>query len=233
MTKLSCKVVSVEAVTPFVYRTYLAPESCVTFRAGQYLMIAMSEKDKRPFSIASAPTKQGIIELHIGVSNASSYAMEVVNHISRNSEVLVELPYGDAWFREDNTRPIALIAGGTGFAYTHSIMLAALKQEIARSITLYWGVREPKHFYNLDSLCLLRDSYPNLEVVLTVEEADLSWQSHTGTVLAAVAQKYTTLAEHDIYIAGCRAMVESTRDFLICNYGVRKNQMFGDAFSFI
>jgi aquacobalamin reductase/NAD(P)H-flavin reductase len=193
----------------------------------------MNEKDKRPFSIASSPKESDIIELHIGASNANSYAMETVNYISSNSEIFIELPYGDAWFREDNRRPVMLIVGGTGFAYARSIMLTALEQERARNITLYWGMRESNHFYDLDSLYLLRDSYSNLEVILTAEKSSLSWKNHTGTVLTVVTQNYTTLAEYDIYIAGRQAMVRDIRDLLVYNYSAIKDQIFGDALSFI
>lgn len=49
MTTLSCKVTSVEAITDTVYRVRLVPEAAFSFRAGQYLMVVMDERDKRPF----------------------------------------------------------------------------------------------------------------------------------------------------------------------------------------
>jgi aquacobalamin reductase/NAD(P)H-flavin reductase len=33
---------------------------------------------------------------------------------------------GEAWLREDEDRPLILIAGGTGFSYVRSILLTAL-----------------------------------------------------------------------------------------------------------
>ncbi len=60
MTTLSCKVTSVEAITDTVYRVRLVPEAAFSFRAGQYLMVVMDERDKRPFSMASTPAEQGI-----------------------------------------------------------------------------------------------------------------------------------------------------------------------------
>lgn len=55
MTTLSCKVTSVEAITDTVYRVRLVPDAAFSFRAGQYLMVVMDERDKRPFSMASTP----------------------------------------------------------------------------------------------------------------------------------------------------------------------------------
>ena len=55
MTTLSCKVTSVEAITDTVYRVRIVPDAAFSFRAGQYLMVVMDERDKRPFSMASTP----------------------------------------------------------------------------------------------------------------------------------------------------------------------------------
>lgn len=114
MTTLSCKVTSVEAITDTVYRVRLVPEAAFSFRAGQYLMVVMDERDKRPFSMASTPSEQEFIELHIGASELNLYAMAVMDRILKEREIEVDLPHGEAWLRDDEERPLILIAGGTG-----------------------------------------------------------------------------------------------------------------------
>ena len=121
MTILSCKVTSVEAITDTVYRVRLLPEADFSFRAGQYLMVVMDDRDKRPFSMASTPDEHGFIELHIGASELNLYAMAVMERILKEREVVVDIPHGEAWLRDDNQRPLVLIAGGTGFSYVRSI----------------------------------------------------------------------------------------------------------------
>lgn len=112
MTILSCKVTSVEAITDTVYRVRLVPEAPFTFRAGQYLMVVMDERDKRPFSLASTPAENNVIELHIGASELNLYAMAVMDRILKEQAITVDIPHGDAWLREDGERPLVLIAGG-------------------------------------------------------------------------------------------------------------------------
>ena len=152
MTTLSCKVTSVDAITDTVYRVRLEPEAAFTFRAGQYLMVVMDERDKRPFSMASTPDEQQFIELHIGASELNLYAMAVMDRILKERQIVVDMPHGEAWLRDDSTRPMVLIAGGTGFSYVRSILLAALAQDANRDITIYWGGREEKHLYDLAEL---------------------------------------------------------------------------------
>ena len=84
MTTLSCKVTSVEAITDTVYRVRIVPDAAFSFRAGQYLMVVMDERDKRPFSMASTPDEKGFIELHIGASEINLYAKAVMDRILKD-----------------------------------------------------------------------------------------------------------------------------------------------------
>lgn len=91
MTTLSCTVTSVEAITDTVYRVRLLPSAPFSFRAGQYLMVVMDERDKRPFSVASTPIEQGSIELHIGASEMNLYAMAVMDRILKEKSLVVDI----------------------------------------------------------------------------------------------------------------------------------------------
>ena len=212
MTTLSCKVTSVEAITDTVYRVRLVPEAAFSFRAGQYLMVVMDERDKRPFSMASTPSEQEFIELHIGASELNLYAMAVMDRILKEREIEVDLPHGEAWLRDDEERPLILIAGGTGFS---------------------WGGREAKHLYDLAELEALSVQHPGLRIEPVVEQPDAEWRGRTGTVLTAVLQDYGTLGDHDIYIAGRFEMAKIARDLFCNERGAREERLFGDAFAFI
>lgn len=233
MTTLSCKVTSVEAITETVYRVRLIPEADFSFRAGQYLMVVMDEKDKRPFSLASTPMEKDIIELHIGASDLNLYAMAVMERIQQQRQITVDIPHGDAWLREEGDRPLVLIAGGTGFSYARSILLTALAQQPERHIAIYWGGRELKHLYDLDELNALAIRHPNLKVVPVVEQPEEGFTGRNGTVLTAVMQDYSSLSEHDIYIAGRFEMAKIARERFCAERGAQEARMFGDAFAFI
>ncbi|BET41949.1 MULTISPECIES: NAD(P)H-flavin reductase [Atlantibacter] len=233
MTTISCKVTSVDAITETVYRVRLVPDSPFSFRAGQYLMVVMDERDKRPFSMASTPDEQGFIELHIGASELNLYAMAVMDRILKDREIVIDIPHGDAWLRDEDDRPLILIAGGTGFSYVRSILFTALARNPAREIAIYWGGREEKHLYDLAELEALSVNHPNLSVVPVVEQPEEGWRGRSGTVLTAVMQDFGTLSEHDIYIAGRFEMAKIARDLFCNERGAREDRMFGDAFSFI
>ncbi|MGR3753557.1 NAD(P)H-flavin reductase [Edwardsiella anguillarum] len=233
MTTLSCKVTSVDAITDTVYRVRLVPERAVDFRAGQYLMVVMDERDKRPFSMASTPLQSDCIELHIGASELNLYAMAVMDRILQDRTLCVDMPHGDAWLREDSLRPLVLIAGGTGFSYTRSILLMALSQQPQREISLYWGGRELKHLYDLNELYALSARYPQLKIIPTVEQPDADWQGRSGTVISAVMQDFGSLAQYDIYIAGRFEMAKIARERFCAEREANPEHIYGDAFAFI
>ncbi|KDE34008.1 UNVERIFIED_ORG: aquacobalamin reductase/NAD(P)H-flavin reductase [Kosakonia oryzae] len=233
MTTLSCKVTSVDAITDTVYRVRLVPEAAFSFRAGQYLMVVMDERDKRPFSMASTPDQHDYIELHIGASELNLYAMAVMDRILKDREIVIDIPHGDAWLRDDEERPMVLIAGGTGFSYARSILLTTLAKNPNREVSIYWGGREEKHLYDLAELEALSVDHPNLRVVPVVEQPEEGWRGRSGTVLAAVMQDFGSLSEHDIYIAGRFEMAKIARDLFCNERGAREDRLFGDAFAFI
>ncbi|TCL05125.1 MULTISPECIES: NAD(P)H-flavin reductase [Sodalis] len=233
MTTMTCKVTSVDAITDTVYRVCLVPEAAFSFRAGQYLMVVMDERDKRPFSMASTPMESSFIELHIGASELNLYAMAVMDRILKNREIIVDIPHGDAWLRDDTQRPIVLIAGGTGFSYARSILLTVLDKQPEREVAIYWGGRELQHLYDLSELEALTLQHPRLKVVPVVEQPDENWPGRTGTVLSAVMQDYGNLEQYDVYIAGRFEMAKIARERFCAERGATAERIFGDAFAFI
>jgi aquacobalamin reductase/NAD(P)H-flavin reductase len=224
---------SVDAITDTVYRVRLLPSAPFSFRAGQYLMVVMDERDKRPFSMASTPIEQESIELHIGASEMNLYAMAVMDRILKEKSLVVDIPHGDAWLREDSDRPLILIAGGTGFSYVRSILLTVLARQPERQVSVYWGGRELRHLYDLGELQSLAQVHTNLNVIPVVEQPDEQWHGRSGTVLSAVLQDFGTLASHDIYIAGRFEMAKIARERFCNERGAQPAHMFSDAFSFI
>lgn len=233
MAILNCKVSLVEPMTDTVYRVRLLPEDVFHFEAGQYLLAVLDERDKRPFSIASIPENKDFIELHIGASELNLYAMAVLDIIIEQQQLTIDIPHGNAWFRKDSQRPLLLIAGGTGFSYTHSVLLAALAENPQREITLYWGGRERIHLYSLDELQSLSEKFPAVSIVPVVEQPDILWQGRKGTVLSAVCEDFGDLSAYDIYIAGRFEMAKIARDRFCHERNADKSRLFSDAFEFI
>ncbi|KHD24118.1 FMN reductase [Vibrio caribbeanicus] len=235
---IQCKVKSIKPLACNTYQILLHPETPVAFKAGQYLMVVMGEKDKRPFSIASSPCRhEGELELHIGAAEQNAYALEVVeamkDALANGGDITIDAPHGDAWVQEESDRPILLIAGGTGFSYVRSILDHCVAQSLNNQIHLYWGGRDDCQLYAKEELEQIEAKHENVHFVPVVEDAPTEWTGKVGNVLQAVEQDFDSLAEYDIYIAGRFEMAGAAREQFTQNKGAQSDRMFADAYAFI
>ncbi len=228
--KVLCTVVSIQPLTPSVFQVFLQPKAPVSFLPGQYLQIYLSDSDKRPFSIASAPSDD-LLELHIGGNVTDNYASQALTHLRDNPEVLVQVGLGEAYLR-DSERPVLLLAGGTGFSYVASIAKALVQQAPNRPVLLYWGLRQEAAIYYQAELAAWQTACATLNVVPVVQEPSDNWQGRSGLVHEVVLADHADLSAFDIYIAGPFPMVGAVRDAFLAQGAVRQ-QMYADAFAWL
>ncbi len=231
MNTISCQVHTITPLTDTVFQVLLKPEQNVEFAAGQYLNFVMSEDDKRPFSIASSPNCE-LIELQIGAFAADSWAMQVIEHIKANDTVTIEMPGGNAQLRVDSSRPIILLAGGTGFSYIKSILIDLVNRNAKQPVFVYWGLREPSACYHLEQTQALVDKLSQGKFIPVVETADDTWQGRVGRVHEPLLHDLMGLESYDIYMAGRFDMVGFLRNEFI-EKGALTEHMYADAFAFI
>ena len=235
---MQCSVKAIKPLASSTYQILLHPEQAVEFKAGQYLLVVMSEQDKRPFSIASSPCRhQGELELHIGAAEENPYALEVVEMMQQalvnQTDIQIDAPHGSAFIQEESTRPILLIAGGTGFSYVRSILDHCIAQQKSNPIYLYWGAKSEDQLYDKEQMQIIAAQYQNIHFIPVVEGAPTSWQGKIGNVLDAVEEDFSTLADFDIYVAGRFEMASAAREAFIKERQAKRERIFADAFAFI
>jgi aquacobalamin reductase/NAD(P)H-flavin reductase len=232
MQIIQCKVEKIEALTDTIKRIVLIPDSPLNFIAGQYLQIVMSQEDKRPFSIANAPREDGTIELHIGAEPGNQYAGQVIEKMIKEAVVNVEGGLGDAFLKPTDANTTILLAGGTGFSYTLSILQQLLNKPLVTPVNLYWGTRTIDDMYAFDELKLLEQQHPLFTFVPVVELAETDWAGRTGWVHQAVLDDIQDLAAYQVYVAGRFEMAKVVRNDFI-KQGLPITSLFGDAYAFI
>lgn len=231
MNEITCQVVALTPLTEYVYKVLLKPSKAVDFAAGQYLNFVMSDEDKRPFSIASAPGAE-FVELQIGAFGSDSYPMQVIERIKANAEVTIEMPFGGAQLREESERPLLLIAGGTGFSYIKSMYEHLVNENSQREVIVYWGLRDPSACYELDETAEMIDKLANGKFIPVIETPHDDWQGKLGMVHKVVMNDIDNLADYDIYLAGRFEMVGAVRQDFV-EQGALVEHMYADAFAFI
>ncbi len=236
MQTLKADVITISPLTDYVHKVILKPQQAVSFEAGQYMQLVLSEKDKRAFSIASRPSLSNEIELHIGAAGADSYAMQALEHLrvahQQQQQVNVEVGLGVSQLRLQCERPIILLAGGTGFSYAKSMADHLAEIGCNRPVLFYWGVREQNALYAYDEMTEWAKRNKHFSFIPVVENPTENWQGRTGFVHKAVMEDIVSLEPYDIYMAGRFDMIGIVRDDFISHGAVREN-MYADAFAFI
>lgn len=232
MPQIQCRVESIKPLTPVIKQVILAPDTNLEFEAGQYLQVVLAEKDRRPFSIANAPQADGKLELHIGAGDDNPYAQQAIDYLEQNANAAtIDVPCGKAQLQLAD-KPVILLAGGTGFSYTRSLLQQLLKQPLQQEVHLYWGTRTQKDMYAYAELVELAEQHDLFFFHPIIEHPESDWQGKTGWVHEAIMADIADLSPYQVYVAGRFEMAKTVRDDF-CAKGLLAENLFGDAYAFI
>jgi CDP-4-dehydro-6-deoxyglucose reductase len=177
------------------------------YQAGDYLMLGFNEGEKKPYSIASSPRGDGLIELHIR-NQADTPFMAELFKVEVGQQLQIDGPNKQYQLDKNLTtypNDIILIGGGTGFAPMKSLLDELLAQKFSNKIYFYWGATKPEFFYMHEQMLALEKKHQNL-VYNEVLNGDVHQQ---------VIADFESLATSRIYLCGPWDMVSSAKkDFL-------------------
>lgn len=226
---LACQVTECTDVGGDVWRVGLrAPAGKPPrYHAGQYLMIERENGEKSAFSLASAPHVGRDLQLHVLARENS--AITLLEQLRRNPTVRIEMPFGDTHLSELPDGPLVLIAAGTGMAQMHSLIEHCRKAGFKHPVHLYWGVRRPEDFYQIEHWEEWK-KLPNLFLHQVVSDL-CGWEGRCGMLHEAVCEDINDLSAVHVYASGSPAMIYATLDALV-EAGMDAHQMRADVFAY-
>ncbi|MCB2017694.1 MAG: CDP-6-deoxy-delta-3,4-glucoseen reductase [Hydrogenophaga sp.] len=235
--KMPVRVASLERASDDVVVLKLQLPAADTFQyhAGQYVEFILRDGDRRSYSMANAPHTQSEapqVELHIRHMPGGKFTDHVFGAMKEKDILRVEGPYGGFFLREDNDKPIVLLASGTGFAPLKAILQHMAHKGISRPAVLYWGGRRPSDLYQSAWIEQQLAMMPNLRYVPVISDAlpEDAWSGRTGFVHQAVLQDLPDLSGHEVYACGAPIVVESARrDYVAA--GLPEEAFFADSFT--
>ena len=203
------------------------------FLAGQYIDILMKDGRKRSFSLANAPHDDALLQLHIRHVPGGAFTEQVFTTMKVRDILRFNGPHGTFYLREDSSKPIIFLAGGTGFAPIKSIVEHALAENCQRPMSIYWGAKARIDLY-MDALpAQWAASHAHISYVPVLSEpaADDAWSGRTGLVHQAILADFPDLSGHQVYACGAPGMIDAARrDFAA--QGLPEDEFFADAFTF-
>jgi CDP-4-dehydro-6-deoxyglucose reductase len=232
---LPCRVEKMELLTHDVMKLLLKlPETeRLQFLAGQYLEFLLKDGKRRAFSIANAPHDDSYIELHIRHVPDGQFGDYVFDGLKEKTLMRIEGPLGSYFLREDNNRPIILMAGGTGFAPLKGMLEHAFHIGLDRQIHVFCGVRSKCDLYMDEMMQQWLKQHSNVKytAVLSEPAAEDNWQGETGLVHESVVRHYPDLSGYDVYLSGPPPMVKAGMD-LFYEKGLPESQIYSDSFEY-
>lgn len=237
--KMPSRVMGLEKITDdvMVVKLQLPAADPFRFYAGQYLEFILKDGSRRSYSMATAPSSDNLVELHIRHMPGGVFTDHVFGTGATQMKVReilrVEGPFGSFFLRDDSQKPIVFLASGTGFAPIKAIIQRMIDEGSQRKAVLYWGGRRPADLY-MDQLARQWvQTLPNFSYIPVVSDATAedAWSGRTGFVHKAVQQDIPDLSGYQVYACGAPVMVESARkDFTLQN-GLPEDEFFADAFT--
>lgn len=230
---LPSRITSIERVAPDVLLVTLklpATES-FGFRAGQYIELLFKDGERRAFSLANAPHEQGYVQLHIRLAEGS-YSTRVFTEVLKERDILrFEGPLG-AFHLNVSTKPIIMVAGGTGFAPIKTLLDDMAYRGIKREVHLYRGSRDRAGLYLPQLAERWARTIPGFTQVPVLSDPTpaCAWNGRTGFVHQAVLEDFADLSGYEVYVCGAVAMVEAARHDFIAR-GLPSEAFFADAFT--
>ena len=245
--KMPCRVARIErpADDVAIVHLQLPANERLQYRAGQYVEFILKDGARRSYSIATAPHADEQLALHIRHMPGGAFTdglFGVRQPAVKERDILrFEGPLGTFFLREDNAKPIVLLASGTGFAPIKAIAEHLFQQRFnvdapgkpARKVVLYWGCRSRKDLY-LDALPRQwAAEQPNFAYVPVLSEPkpDDAWTGRTGLVHQAVMADFPDLSGHQVYACGAPVMVDAARTQFSAACGLPPDEFFADAFT--
>lgn len=238
--KMPTRVTSLTRLAPDVMQLRLQLPATTPFqwRAGQYVEFILKDGHRRSYSMANAPHTAkdpavNGIELHIRHMPGGLFTDHVFTTMQAKEILRMEGPQGTFFIREDSSRPMILLASGTGLAPIKAIIEHLRFKGSDRPARLYWGCRTRADLYLHDWAQQQAVELPWLTYIPVLSEPrpDDDWRGRSGFVHQAVLQDFSDLSGHEVYACGAPVMVESARRDFVSAAGLPEEFFYADAFT--
>jgi CDP-4-dehydro-6-deoxyglucose reductase len=223
------------AADVMILKLQLPANQNLQYRAGQFIEIILRDGARRSYSMANAMHQLGnppALELHLRHLPGGKFTDHVFGAMKDKEILRIEGPFGSFFLREESSKPILLLAAGTGLAPIKALIEHMQLKGIDRPTLLYWGCRRRADLYLHDWAGAAAAQMPHLRYVPVLSESfDEGWTGRNGLVHRAVMDDVPDLSGHQVYACGAPVMVESARNDFVEQRGLPADEFYADAFT--
>lgn len=166
---MAATVVGHDWLTPDVLRLRLLPERALRYQAGQHVQLCAGPELLRPYSLASLPNEDRWLEFHVQCRRHGAFS-EFARQLQLGSSLRLGTVQGGSLHYDPDwqSRPLLLLASGTGLAPLYGVLREALRQGHAAPIRLCHVAHDASGHYLCSELLALAVEYPQLRMEFIV-----------------------------------------------------------------
>lgn len=222
-------------------RLELPEDQVMDFKPGQYIQLktkpykkgdgyeGSNEEVFRAYSIASSIRDNHFIELLIGYTQgiATTYVHKI---LEVGDEVVINGPYGDFYYRDDDNENIIMAATGTGFAPIRSILHHMRDNNIQKPAKFYFGTNSAKDLFLLDEVKMFEDDL-NFEFIpsLSHPQEEDNWTGAVGYINPHIQEDVDPESTYTAYLCGSPVVVNGVKKDLM-DLNVKEEDILFDDF---
>jgi toluene monooxygenase electron transfer component len=199
----------------FTFTTRGAPG----FRAGQYALFYLPGLDApRTYSMSNCDDGSGDWQFIVRRVPGGVGTGTLFDAVPVGGTITLDGPYGLACRREDATRDLVCVAGGSGLAPVLSIAreTAAAQGEAPRNIFVFFGARAARDICGREEIAALPGFGERVRYEVVLSEPEASWEGASGFVheqaRAFIGDRWKDFEYH---FAGPPPMVEAVQRMLM------------------
>ncbi len=219
----SATVTAVEELTNDIRRLELAVDEPAdfSFLPGQYVDIWVPGSDdaRRSFSMANLPG-DGRIELIIKRYPGGRFSSMLDGEIGVGDTLGFTGPYG-AFHLRQNSRPILMLAGGSGMAPILSLLRRLAQEKSERPVRFFYGARSQEDLFYVDMVEQFGASLADFEFIPVVG----------GFVHEPAGECLAGMDDPEVYMCGPPPMIDAMSELATDQHGIDEGRIFHDKFT--
>lgn len=206
--RLQATVIRVAELTPGILGIRLSCPEVSDYKAGQYIRVWIDEHRVKSFSLASAPSIDGELQLHVKCVAGSEVSRWLHEEMRPGDTLYIERPQGRSFYTPSRfDQPILMIGTGSGLAPLYGMAREALRQGHRGEIHLYHGVRYREELYLTEQLRALSSLNRNFHYSPCLSRERLPEHGQYGRASNLAVQQIPLSSQWLVYLSGNIDMV--------------------------
>lgn len=204
---------SIEYLPRDVCRIFLEPATPLYYRAGQFINLRREDGLARSYSLASVPSLDGPLELHIKRLKRGQMSNWLIDELQPGQHLGIQGPSGNCFYQPGRPEQnMLLIGNGTGLAPLMGIARDALSAGHKAPIRLYHGSQAMAGLYLDDDLRALEAAHDNFHYIACISREEAPKGYRQGRADDIAFAELAELTDWRVFLCGYPPMVDGAAE---------------------